>query len=274
MAPKKPKKAVAAKPALIDLALRPVAVEFGQNSKGLGKKLAKAAGTTADIVNGLLTMTRRAPSTVTSGGRAFGRKFKQLFSKKLETVPIDRRIRPLDAIAVPTLQSLVLRIDEPDIADMFANLLCASIDKETAGHVHPAFVRILSEMVSDEAKILRHLKIAGAEPVIDVLSMDPGTESVGARLEGLSLMSIRAGANNLAALPVHTSNLIRLGLAIVPVDEVFEDAAYLELEKSDPICALVEHVLSNGRIPKLVRKGIRLTEFGRAFLRVCLPDEK
>lgn len=274
MAKKKPNKPDTDSRKLMELAFGPVASEFGQNSKGLGKKLAKAAGTTVDILNSLLRTVQRAPSTAVSGGQAFGRKFKALLSKRIGEIPADRRVRPLDAIAVPALHALTLRIDEPEIADMFATLLCSSMDRETAGQAHPAFVRVLSEIVSDEAKILRHLRDFDAVPAIDVFSTESGTGLVGARLEGLSLIAIEAGAENRGALPVYTRNLIRLGLVAMEVDEVFEDSKYEKLESSTPIRAVMEHVKSKGRIPELRRRAIRLTEFGRAFLRVCLPEEK
>ncbi|MCM0020015.1 MAG: DUF4393 domain-containing protein [Tagaea sp.] len=274
MKPRAPKKPQKDKKTLFEVALRPVAEEFGQNSKGLGKKLAKAAVTTADIVNGLLTMAKRAPSTLTSSGREFGRKFGKLFSGKIEKIPADRRIRPIDAIAIPTLQSLALRIDEPEIAEMFANLLCAAMDRESAGRAHPAFASVVSEMVSDEAKILRYVYAAGAVPVVNVLSGDPSKRTVRPTLEGLSLAANKADAGNKGFLPVHTANLVRLGLVAIPVDEVLDDSRYEALENSPPIRALASAIRSSGRTVELQRRQMRLTEFGRAFLRVCLPDEK
>lgn len=71
----------------------------------------------------------------------------------LSEIPEDRRIEPKLNIMVPCLESIVMNLDDDLLQKMFLTILTNSCDKEWAEYVHPAFVEILKQLSSDEAKI-------------------------------------------------------------------------------------------------------------------------
>jgi hypothetical protein len=58
-------------------------------------------------------------------------------------------------IAGPAIAGIAMADDEPEIKELFAELLAASIDEKTTEEVHPSFVLALQGMTSLEASMLR-----------------------------------------------------------------------------------------------------------------------
>jgi hypothetical protein len=80
--------------------------------------------------------------------------------RKLEAVPAERLVSPPATIATPAALQYALLGDGPEVAElreMFENLLAASIDRDTAASVHPAFVSMISQLTPDEARILKSI---------------------------------------------------------------------------------------------------------------------
>ena len=263
---------------LVETALAPIAAEFGKESTGIGKKFAKGARNIADAAVDATKFVRAAlfPLRVLIyGANKVEKRLILLVSEKLQTIPPDQRCVPPNAVLGPIVESARLRMDEPDFADMFANLLATAMDRRTAIDAHPAFARILGEMVSDEAKILRHLDIVGHEALVDLESGAADGSASRTGLENLSMVAIDAGATILGAAPVLIANLVRLGLVTAPIDEQLADESrYVRLEQSPPLDVLRKYIVARGRRPIFRRRLIRPTPFGEAFLRACLPSQR
>ena len=60
-------------------------------------------------------------------------------------------------IAGPAILNLTFTGETPSLREMYANLIAASMDVETAYTAHPSFVRIIEQLSPDEAKILGQL---------------------------------------------------------------------------------------------------------------------
>ena len=60
-------------------------------------------------------------------------------------------------IAGPAILNLTFTGETPSLREMYANLIAASMDVETAYTAHPSFVRIIEQLSPDEAKILTKL---------------------------------------------------------------------------------------------------------------------
>jgi len=69
-------------------------------------------------------------------------------------------------VGLPIIDKLVY-LDENELAEAFINLLTKASFDETLKLVHPAFVSILNNLSSDEAKILFHYKNTDRIPFID-----------------------------------------------------------------------------------------------------------
>jgi Abortive infection alpha len=78
-----------------------------------------------------------------------------ILPNKLKDIPPERIVTPNPAIVGSAVDALrfAINMNEPDLREMYANLIATSMDKETARNAHPAFVDMIRQMTADEAKI-------------------------------------------------------------------------------------------------------------------------
>jgi Abortive infection alpha len=146
-------------------------------------------------------------------------------------------------------------------------LLQQSADVGFDEGMHPAYVRILSEMSPDEARILRLLTQKGPQPTVDVRTNRPfgiGSELVAS---GLSMIGEHAGCRDVERTSAYLNNLFRLGLVWFSRESV--DPQRYQLVEAQP--KVVGAMKRAGRSPKTVHRSINLTAFGLDFCRTCLP---
>ncbi|BCK53243.1 Abi-alpha family protein [Nocardia wallacei] len=144
-------------------------------------------------------------------------------------------------------------------------LLARSADVYFTEDVHPAYDRILDQIAPDEARILRFMALNGPQPAVDVRTNRP--LGIGSELVAGDLTSVpeQAGVRYPDRARLYLINLNRLGLLVTSDDPVVL-SRYMVLE----VQPVVEAALGQaGRVPKIVRKSLRLTEFGEDFCRTC-----
>jgi hypothetical protein len=144
-------------------------------------------------------------------------------------------------------------------------LLARSADVYFTEEVHPAYDRILDQLAPDEARILRFMAQNGPQPSVDVRTNRP--LGIGSELVAGDLTSVpeQAGVRYPDRARHYLINLNRLGLLANSDDPVLL-SRYMVLE----VQPIVETALkAAGRVPKIVRKSLRLTEFGEDFCRTC-----
>ncbi|WP_082871704.1 Abi-alpha family protein [Nocardia terpenica] len=144
-------------------------------------------------------------------------------------------------------------------------LLARSADVYFTEAVHPAYDRILDQIAPDEARILRFMALSGPQPTVDVRTNRP--LGIGSELVAGDLTSVpeQAGVRYPDRARLYLINLNRLGLTHISDDPVVL-SRYMVLE----VQPLVEAALKKaGRVPKIVRKSLRLTEFGEDFCKTC-----
>lgn len=144
-------------------------------------------------------------------------------------------------------------------------LLARSADVYFTEDVHPAYDRILDELAPDEARILRFMSLKGPQPSVDVRTNRPlgiGSELVQG---GLTSVPEEAGVRYPDRARAYLINLNRLGLVLTSDDPVVL-SRYMVLEVQPVVEAALKKA---GRAPKIVRKSLRLTEFGADFCRTC-----
>jgi hypothetical protein len=197
-------------------------------------------------------------------------------AEKLKDVPLENIATPKPNVACPALESLRYTGHEETLRDMFANLLAAAMDTRTATGAHPAFVEIIRQLTPDEARILRLLAVNRPFPLLNVrcefkvqTDAQRGGQDV---LTNFSLLGWEAGCELPDLTPIYIDNLCRLGLADVPT--LFEYTApgvYQPLEQH-PKVETVKKDLESTNIWRvvIVRKGLRVTEFGKQFCRICV----
>ncbi|GAB4589033.1 DUF4393 domain-containing protein [Nocardia sp. IFM 10818] len=144
-------------------------------------------------------------------------------------------------------------------------LLARSADVYFTEDVHPAYDRILDQLAPDEARILRFMALNGPQPSVDVRTNRP--LGIGSELVQGDLTSVpeQAGVRYPDRSRHYLINLSRLGLTMTSDDPVVL-SRYMVLE----VQPVVEQALKKaGRVPKIVRKSLRLTEFGEDFCKTC-----
>lgn len=144
-------------------------------------------------------------------------------------------------------------------------LLARSADVYFTEEVHPAYDRILDELAPDEARILRYMALNGPQPTVDVRTNRP--LGIGSELVAGDLTSVpeQAGVRYPDRARSYLINLKRLGLTLTSDDPVVL-SRYMVLEVQPTVEAALKKA---GRAPKIVRKSLRLTEFGEDFCRTC-----
>ncbi|NKY88656.1 DUF4393 domain-containing protein [Nocardia veterana] len=167
--------------------------------------------------------------------------------------------------AGPATGGLVRSSTLADLRRRGDNLLARSADVYFTEEVHPAYDRILDQLSSDEARILRFMAINGPQPTVDVRTNRP--LGIGSELVAGDLTSVpeQAGVRYPDRSRLYLINLNRLGLLTTSDDPVVL-SRYMVLE----VQPIVESALKQaGRVPKIVRKSLRLTEFGEDFCKTC-----
>ncbi|GAA5043263.1 DUF4393 domain-containing protein [Nocardia callitridis] len=146
-------------------------------------------------------------------------------------------------------------------------LLRRSADVNFTEDVHPAYDHILDQLSADEARILRFMAQEGPQPLVDVRTNRPlGIGSVLVRGD-LTSVPEQASVRYVERARSYLINLNRLGLMHTSDDPVMLNR-YMVLEVQPVVEAALKEA---GRAPKIVRKSLRLTEFGQDFCRTCFP---
>lgn len=200
---------------------------------------------------------------------------------RLKDIPPENIVTPAPNVAVPLLDALRYTGYESALCELYANLLAASMDKSMKGGAHPAFVEIIKQLTPDEARLINlfadpHLPF----PLLTIRweHKNPTTERRGGLdvCTNFSLFASNAGLEYSDQMPVYIGNLSRLRLIEIP--EFFEyttPGVYQALENASEIKSLKERIESNPDLICVVqKKGIKITDFGKQFIRICVPPKE
>lgn len=197
-------------------------------------------------------------------------------AERLKNVPPENIVSPKPNVAGPALESLRYTGHEDTLSDMYANLLAASMDKATSEGAHPAFVEIIRQLTPDEAKLVSLFLREMPFPLLNVrwefkeqTEAKKGGNDV---LVNFSLLGEIAGCEFNHLVPAYIDNLCRLGLAeIPPMWAYMSPGVYDPLENSPVVTVVKKQIEQNPEIKASVeRRGLRITELGKQFARVCV----
>jgi hypothetical protein len=157
----------------------------------------------------------------------FEEQFWDDLAAKLHDVPEDLRQTPKLSIAGPAMEGLAYSLDEPDLKDMYLNLLVAASNRETASRVHPSFVEILRQLSAEEGlaldEVLREGRIEAAKPGILLAPYHFGFHYAITRQDRAAFSCIlrpgRSGVFSSPQVPVWLANWERLGLVELVLDQ-------------------------------------------------------
>lgn len=178
-----------------------------------------------------------------------------------QPVPPKQRPAPDEATDVPGAPPPP-QSRKPTLRERGDELLRRSADVREDEDVHPAYERILDELLPDEARVLRLLCSTGPQPAVDVragaLPLTATTELVA---PGLTMIGAEAGCRRPERIPVYLNNLYRLGLVWFSREAIGDQARYQVLEAQPEVAAALR-AKSRART---VRRSIALTPFGEDF---------
>jgi hypothetical protein len=139
--------------------------------KQAGSELGKAALTLAKSVNVVLLPLAAINFGYDKAKEYFSNKdkFEKDFSEKTSKILEDDIVDPKPSIAGPAMQGLAFSHEEPDLKEMYLNLLSNSMDRKKAASVHPAFVDVIKQLSGSEVSILNHfIKGVPNHPIVRI----------------------------------------------------------------------------------------------------------
>lgn len=242
------------------------------------KELGKNLGTTAKLITVVLSPVRG----LIWGYEQIEEYLTQTLKEKLNKTPAENIVPPPTIIAGPVFESIRFCSDEIDLREMFSNLLANSMDSESMHMAHPAFVGIIKNLSTDEAKILKYItrnhRIT-AYPAIDQAAHFASNNGQTIIARHVSSIGQSAGCDSLSLTSIYLDNLIRLGILSESNGALVMGEKYSEIEKSTIYINNVKEIeqmsshLSEIVTHDPIKKAIIITDFGRTFMDICVKEK-
>lgn len=231
----------------------------------------------------------------------FDETFPDDLAAKIITIPNDDLSSPPPSVALPAMQGLGWSLDEPDLKEMYLNLLATATDGRKQDTAHPSFAEIIKQLSAAEARqLISCLRTkSSAVPVVQLRRRNPGSgggygvlvDKLYPPFDGIVRDRFRDPSEG-----VWLENWVRLGLVEVSFSEhlVAEDAytwvdqrpeavglkQYFEDKKAEAERAAREAQPEGEELPPIeaalmeIERGIiRVTAFGKRFLDAVAIDE-
>jgi hypothetical protein len=258
---------------LRERALGPAADEFGKELAPLGKEV-------GDVSLKVGRMLLRPIEGLVGGLERIGAWLEAAVTKRLRNVPQDKIVAPSARIAVPAVQALIYSMDDELIREMFANLLAADMNTDTKASAHPAFIEIIKEMTSNDARVF--LRVVESAHIRFKVALRSGAQL---RMREV-YFSLKLENLDRHLIAYSFGNLSRLGLVEFQDNEGPARAELEEQTKTD--WAMLEEIArSIGSNPNAMesmefteppfvhvqRSGIYSTGFGIEFWKACMNDK-
>ena len=194
---------------------------------------------------------------------------------KLKDTPTEDIIPPPPHIAVPAIEALRYTGEIEELKEMYANLIASSMNRRSVNDAHPAFVEIIKQLSADEALALKAFSNQNYYTLLTVRSELEDGSGGSYILKDFSLFAYHMKCSQPDKNRSYLDNFCRLGLVNVPEDYHFTDKGmYDELENHKSVLDArrkAENI--NGRIAKIDRKAIFVTDFGRQFIDICVDNK-
>lgn len=238
--------------------------------KEAGQNLGEAALTlTKTIKNALLPLV--AVNFACDKARTyFSEKFQQDISEKTSSIPSDQIVEPKAYVAGPALQGLAFTHDEPNLKEMYLNLLATAMDGRSADDAHPAFVEVIRQINSEEARLLQDALKSSGTPIVEVRLSTVGESGYRTLLR--HVLNLTKGTADTPVedprLPAMVDNWVRLGLVNVDYSlQLTNGSAYDWVEQRPELVRLRETREDEQHKVEIGRGVLNRTAFGIQFAR-------
>ncbi len=193
-------------------------------------------------------------------------------AEKLKDIPKERLVTPNPTVAGPALEALKYAGHNPNLRELYANLLATSIDSKTAHEAHPAFVEIIRQLTPDEARIVKYIFERMYLPIITVRVQLPKKGGGFDYYSDFSDVAEKTGCQFLTLTPEYLGNICRLGLAEFHRNNyIADETMYQPLETHQLICALKKEIKTKFKSEaSIVKEFVGITGLGRQFCKACI----
>lgn len=198
-------------------------------------------------------------------------------ASKLTDIPPEDLVTPPAYVAGPALEGLRFAGSEPELRELFANLLASSMSPDLAVKAHPAFAEIIRQLLPDEARLFRAIADYGRVPLVYAFASDQFEENEGeVSVFGIydveryfSNLRFTAGCTHPSREAVYLANLQRLGLISISMEELLSEP-YEELEQHPYFDEVNAEWNERGGVLAFTRGYAEVTALGEEFLEVCV----
>jgi len=241
---------------IAETALEPAAKEFGKGLTTVAKAINIALFPIEAVVWGYDEIRANVISEL---------------QNKLSKTDAEKIIAPDPRIAVPTIEALKYTGSNPDLRELFTSLLANSMHADYSKNVHPAFVHVINQIGSDEARILKHIIKSEYFPLIAEASYSGGQDDAHSMFQRIRDDFIDicsdAGVTNTDICLIYFDNLRRLNLVEVRMQETELDRSNISRHFSSSGYDEIEERLIQSRYEALYA-----TPFCEAFVQMCIED--
>jgi hypothetical protein len=199
----------------------------------------------------------------------FSGTFQQEIAAKAAAIPPENIVEPKASVAGPTLQGLAFTHEEPNLKEMYLNLLATAMDSRVASIAHPAFVEIIKQLDSEDARLVRGaLQSPIAIPIVQIHGKLKDNAGYNVLLQHLlNLKDSTTGAPiEDTRLPAMIDNWVRLGLVEVAYDKHLTDLTHYSWVEQRPEFLRFSQAPRPNETTVEFQKGIlSRTELGKRF---------
>lgn len=166
----------------------------------------------------------------------FTERFDSEIHEKTNSIPAENLIEPKGSIAGPTLQGLAFSHEEPNIKEMYLNLLKTSMDNRSSHDAHPAFVEIIKQLTSEEAALLRDVLLSYAPIPLAQVRATRKTGGFNIKIKHLASLANPDTKQPVInkRFPAMVDNWVRLGLVEVTYQSFLTDTTRYDWVKNRP----------------------------------------
>ncbi|MBP2572423.1 hypothetical protein J2767_003601 [Agrobacterium tumefaciens] len=197
-------------------------------------------------------------------------RLERYIDRAIRQVPEKRRIEPVESVAYPIVEKLRFQPEHDPITELYVQLLSRALDRERVGEAHPAFFSVITQIAPDELIFLHDFASRDEtllmSPVGQKVYPDPAWRqsrldkselSVDIRKEVEDQTFTYEALSQPELFPVYQEHLQHLGL-IEYHNQRARHYKQLELKTRDD--------------SELSIFSMRITHFGRLFLKACAKD--
>lgn len=198
----------------------------------------------------------------------FNSSFGNDMAEKLEVIPEEHRKTPKASVAIPAMEGIGITLEEPDLKEMYLNLLATASDDRRADFAHPSFVEIIKQLSSDEARFLPSV-LRASLPIIQIrrIPNDAPNEYRVLQSHILNLADAATAAPvERPQIATYVDNWDRLGLVDVDYAAFLTSPGMYDWAESRPELARFQSIHQDDDATISVTHGtLNPTSFGRTF---------